>query len=204
MSNLIPPGRYLARATSSRFDTIQTTGSELIRVNFQITDGEYQGRIVRWDGFFTEKAEEKTKKALATMGFAPASQADWLTLCEEHADASSIFPAEVQLKLEHKPGNNGQTYLEVAYIDPPGGPGASRNPVDVQQKKAFAARMMAGSKPAPAPQPARGSGPGGSTVGQRTSSQQAREQRAAQGGGPKGGASTPPDDRFDGPDEIPF
>jgi hypothetical protein len=188
MSDLIPEGTYLAKAASSTFGYTKN-GSEVLEVNFEITDEDQRGAIVRWSGFFTEKTEERTKESLGHMGFSPSDQSGWLAITQTHQDASRLFPAEVKIVVEH---DNG--YARVKWVNSKHGKGikANENALDQAAARSFAARMFASSpKPAPTPRTP-GSGPRGSTPTAHTSSQAAREQRP--GTPASSGAQPPPED----------
>jgi hypothetical protein len=195
MADLIPPGTYRAKASSSTFGTTKN-GNEVLEVNFAITEpGDFEGWMVRWSGFFSEKTEARTRESLDYMGFRPASQAEWIAICDTYQDASHLFPNEVKIVVTHENG-----YAKVEWVNSLFGKGikANEHPLDKQAAKNFAARMAAGSKPAPAATPRTpGSGPGGSTPTAHNSSKGAREARTTAPNG--SGEQEPPSWLDDGP-----
>lgn len=70
---------------------------------------------ISWTGWLTPKTEERTMKALATMGFKGASLQDL-----QYPDALDIN-TEIAAKIDSTREYNGKTYYDASFINPIGG-----------------------------------------------------------------------------------
>jgi hypothetical protein len=65
---MIHAGFYRARAKSAEFGTTPQKGTDFVRVVFAITEGEFQGHELTWDGYFTENTTRRTFDSLRYCG----------------------------------------------------------------------------------------------------------------------------------------
>src|SRR5262245_61520563 len=71
MSNyrLIEPGTYKARATQAELGKNHNSGNDQAVVVFEILEGEFQGKTVRWYATLTEKTQRFVIPSLALCGW---------------------------------------------------------------------------------------------------------------------------------------
>ncbi len=112
--------------------------STYVRVVFDITAGEFAGNTYQWDGWFSEKAIERTLQSLKYCGCTfPGNDITNLT---------GIDTNEVEIVLSHedytdKEGNQ-RTAVKVAFVN---GGARGVNPdqlLDTAKKAAFRAKML--------------------------------------------------------------
>lgn len=128
MSDLIPKGRYRARAIPGSAQLGYTSkGTEQIVVEFELLDEQWAGRTMTWYGFFSEKTQERTIESLRIAGWS----ADDLT------DMTGLGMSEVSLAVDHEE-YKGKMHASIAFVNKPGG---LKSPMSDAQRKAFAARM---------------------------------------------------------------
>lgn len=63
----LPKGVYVALAVAGRLDRART-GTECYKIEFRVIEGEYTGRRLWWDKYFTMAALPYTKRDLAKLG----------------------------------------------------------------------------------------------------------------------------------------
>lgn len=142
MSNLLPAGKYRARAmltdtehgaTYAQFGAA-STGTKQVLVNFQIAKGNYEGVSLAWRGYFTEKTAERTIKSLRCCGF---KGDDLSTL------PTQVLNQEVEIVVDHEVSTqNGNTYPKIQWVNPVGGMGMKvSSPMGNDDLKRFAAEM---------------------------------------------------------------
>lgn len=150
---LIPEGDYLARGAKPRGELGETAkGSAYVRVVLKITEGDYAGRLLTKDLYFTDKTWERSIKSLQAMGWKG----------EDISQVEGIDQNEVSITIEEKP----QTDRDGAIRTDPQGNAIYRNevawinargvqPMDAAKKLSFVEEMkakmrqLAGSEGAP-------------------------------------------------------
>lgn len=94
--NLIPAGRYKARAQAveaeEAFGESKKKGTKFVRLKFQVCEGEWEGQVVAWDGYFTENTTKRTIESLRYCGV----DGDDIT------DLSSVGANVVEVVVEHE------------------------------------------------------------------------------------------------------
>jgi hypothetical protein len=106
MANAITPGKYRAKAKAHQWGRAKT-GTELVRVEFEFTSGTVAGQSIYWDGFFTEKTQERTLESLEACGWDGASL----------KDLKGLGTKEVELVVELEKGNDGNEYAKVKWVN---------------------------------------------------------------------------------------
>jgi hypothetical protein len=128
---MISPGRYLARAVDAQLGFTQTN-KEQVAVQFEIQEGEHQGKCLTWYGFFTEKTEKITLKALRTCGW----QGDDIT------DLSGVTSNEVSLVVENEVDRENKTRPRIRWVNDVNGGGLGiKRGLDAGQAAALADRL---------------------------------------------------------------
>lgn len=117
-----------------------STGAEQVGVRLSIIDGEHAGKSCVWYGYFTEKAEERTKDQLRIAG--------WDDTKENVIDLPGLGSTEFSLAYEEEVTPEGDVYLKGDFINRISV--AMKNKMDDAQKRSFAARLR-GSSTAPTP-----------------------------------------------------
>lgn len=142
--NLIPIGTYTAKAM--QWDLGENKdGSPKLAVQFEITEGEYEGVCITWYGYFTEKAQARTLESLRYCGW---SSDDIVTM-------DGMGDYLVQIVVEHEVANEGKsagtTFAKVRWVNRLGGGGPIKleKPMDMAQKRMFAAKMRMHAKQVP-------------------------------------------------------
>jgi hypothetical protein len=143
MSNLLPPGTYLARAVQQEVDgtfvfaqfSESSNGNEQAQIQFEIAEGEHAGRKLLWWGSFSDNAFEITMKALRVMGFKGTNLLELPTQSIEQ---------EVNLVVIHD-DYGGTTKAKVQWVNSPNGGGGTKvsKSVDGDKLRMFAAKMAA-------------------------------------------------------------
>lgn len=130
----IQPGVYQMRAVEAELG--YTQGSEgsppapQVAILFEFCDGPYKGTSLTWYGFFSEKTKAGTIRALRLTGWQGDNLAD-LSTCRGEA------PCVIQVE----PDLQGVARAKIRFVG--GGVIAMKNVMNEEQKKAFAASMMA-------------------------------------------------------------
>jgi hypothetical protein len=129
---VIPDSKYRATALSAAL-SLTSTGKEMVTVDFRLID--QPDVLVRWRGFFTEKARDRTIESLRACGW----KGDDLSVVE--------FPTgnEVIVETETEEWNDKETgelkrHSRVAWVNAMRGP-AVKNEMAAADAKAFAAKM---------------------------------------------------------------
>lgn len=90
---LIPAGDYAARGAKATGELGETAkGSAYVRVVLEITEGEYRGRKLTKDLYFTDKTWERSIQALQTMGWKG----------EDISQVEGIDTGDVSITIEEK------------------------------------------------------------------------------------------------------
>lgn len=121
-------GRIRAKATGGELG-YANTGTEQVQVQFKILEGPDEGRDITWWGYFTDKAADRTLKALALAGWDG----------EDLSVLNGLGNNEVLLVIADDT-YNGETRQRVQWINPLQGP-ISKNKMSTADKAAFAAKM---------------------------------------------------------------
>lgn len=127
----IQPGVYKMRATDAALGyTNGTPPAPQVGVLMEFVDGPYKGLSLTWYGFFTDKTEVSTFRALRTLG-------------KEDDDLSdlSMVTGEAPCTVVIEPDLNGVAQAKIRFIG--GGAIAMKSVMSEEQKKAFAAAMKA-------------------------------------------------------------
>lgn len=169
MSELIPQGTYLATVSSSALGATQE-GKPQLAIGLDVHTGEMSCPRT-WYGFFTEKSEPHTVKALRALGFDVATRSlDELN--PEDAYATPIAGVECRVVIEHEvrqfDDGREETRDRIRWINPKDGGGlVMKERMAPEQAKTFSERFRArmkaaGGAPAssasPRPQPQRPAG----------------------------------------------
>lgn len=136
---MIANGTYRARATGGEYGESKNKGTTFVKVGFVITKGgEEEGSQISWDGYFTERTQERTIQALKYCGCTfPGGDITNLT---------GIDANEVEIVVEHEDYENAQgeprTRARVAWVNNPGAFGISEEQKLTGAKlSSFAAKM---------------------------------------------------------------
>lgn len=129
---MIPEGTYNARAHDWRLG-YTGTGKEQIAVQFLLLDGEAEGQLITWYGFFTDATTDRTLESLKHCGWD----------CRDLFALDGMGTKDVQIVIKHEDDLKGVPRARVQWVNAPGtneGP-AIKNVMDDSQRKEFAARM---------------------------------------------------------------
>lgn len=126
MSDLVPPGRYLARVNACAL--VETKGGdERVAVEFVIAEGEFTGQfVVTRYGFASDKQTDLTFSQLRHMGWVGTD------LSAVSLDPEAVHTINVRHKVD-----DGKTYVDALVQTG----GVSKYALDPHKAKAFAARM---------------------------------------------------------------
>lgn len=189
--------RCKARARPGEFEFGHAgTGIPQVGVRIDLLDGELQGQIVTWYGYFTEKSQDRTLDQLEIAGWNGADGNDFVNL-------TGLGSTEFELQLEEEDdkdeqGNPAGTYWKPAFINRMGV--AMRDKMDANAKLAFAAELRGailsrkprGTQPA---QQRRAPAPGGTRPQTNTRAQTSARPQTQTGAQPGFGDDAPmPDD----------
>jgi hypothetical protein len=171
-----------------------TNGSPQVAVLFQITEGERAGENMTWYGYFTEKTQETTIKALRACGWQGDNLADLSGLdANEVTLVTEMEEYEGALREKVRWVNSGSGLALKARMDPQEASAfaASMRGFIISQKPASPAPPGSGTRPMPKapPPPARSNPP------QARTAPPVAQQATGTGGY---------DDFSGGEDEIPF
>lgn len=157
---MIPKGFYRAKAVKGEFGVTATKGTDYVRVGFVVTDGEFKGQQLSWDGYFTDGTTKRTLDSLRYCGCTfPGND---ITNLEglELAEVS----IEVEIESFEKEGET-KSYARVAWVNSLVRGISPELQMDAGKKASFAQRMMGQvafakqSKPGVASAPASGGAP---------------------------------------------
>lgn len=125
MDELLPAGKYRAKAGYGQFQTA-STGTPELRIGFTILSGPQEGQQVYGSLFFTEKSYERAMESCEYMGLTPEDVA------EQKLD--NLGSRECQIVVEHEE-YNGETRAKVKWINSIRGPAVE---VPKEARDAFA------------------------------------------------------------------
>lgn len=147
--DLLPVGRYLARAVDAALSETKT-GKVQVVVRFELLDEGYEGHSVMWYGVFaTESMSRRIIEGLRACG--------WYG--DDLSDLSGVYDNQVEVEVEHSTWE-GRTSARVRWVNEVGG-SLRVTPLAPDRARAFAARMRhltAATKP-----PARSAHPAGAS-----------------------------------------
>lgn len=137
-------GSYKARATEALLIKSKDKGTPGIQVNFEVTEGDFAGQTVRWDGWLTEKTAERTLESLSYCGWTGDDISVFAEKgCPESLDGNIV---EIVVELEPYQGTEekyaGKSFPRVQWVNKLGGRGLSvDNAMARDEATAFAAKM---------------------------------------------------------------
>lgn len=141
----ITAGKYVAKAVQAELGHAKT-GSEMIAVLFEITEGEYTGQRITWWGYFTEKTAKRTVESLKYTGW----RGDW-----ESWDG--LGTKRVELDVQEEADGQGGVRMRVQWVNPVSII-KKENAMSAPQRVAFASKMrglvtqvLTGAEGAPPP-----------------------------------------------------
>ena len=102
----IPANKYVAKAVHAELGHAKT-GTEMIAVLFEITEGEYTGQRITWWGYFTEKTARRAVESLKYTGW----RGDW-----ESWDG--LGTKRVELDVQEEADGQGGSRLRVQWVNP--------------------------------------------------------------------------------------
>lgn len=129
---MIEEGTYAARALTGALG-YTNGGKEQVAVQFALLDeqGAETGERITWYGYFTEKTQERTLRALRTAGWAGT----------DISQLDGLGSRDVELVVKHEE-YNGKWAAKVAWVNEPGSGGlALSEPMPADKAKAFANRI---------------------------------------------------------------
>ena len=165
---MIQAGNYRARATKALLAQIGANKTPALQVVFQIIDeGPAQGETIRWDGWLTDKAADRTIEALGHCGW---TGDDVSVFAKDGAPLQGMDLNDVELVIEMESyEKDGETKhaAKVQWVNRIGGGRGLNveNAMPVAEAAAFAAKMKGlvlkarAKAPASAPAVANGGGP---------------------------------------------
>lgn len=103
---LLPEGDYKVKCVSHKIGRAGTDTLQ-IGVRLRILEGEYAGRFLTWYGFFTDKAEETTMKAMRALGFSG----------DDVRDCASMYTQEAIAVVQHELNQDNVTIARVRWIN---------------------------------------------------------------------------------------
>lgn len=127
---MLPVGKYMAKATRAQLG-FADTGTEVVAVQFEITEGEHKGAHVTWRGYFTEKTARRAIESLKYCGWVGGQWETWEGL------GSQVVQLDIQEDRDIKSGEVRGT--RVAWVNPANVP--MKNSMDRSQVANLAARM---------------------------------------------------------------
>lgn len=124
----ITAGKHVAKAIHAELGHAKT-GSEMIAVLFEITEGEYTGQRITWWGYFTEKTAKRTVESLKYTGW----RGDW-----ESWDG--LGTRRVELDVQEEADGQGGVRMRVQWVNPVSII-KKENAMSAPQRVAFAGKM---------------------------------------------------------------
>ncbi len=136
---MIPNGNYTAKAMQWDLGSTKD-GKEQIAVQFEITEGEFAGHCLTWYGYFTEKTTARTLESLRYCGWSN----DDISQMEGMGDYLVQIVVEAEMY-------EGKMRDRIRWVNRLGGGGPIKleKPMDMGQKRMFAAKMRMHAKQAP-------------------------------------------------------
>jgi len=126
---MLPVGKYMAKAVQAELG-FADTGTEVVAVQFEVTEGENKGARVTWRGYFTEKTARRAIESLKYCGWG----GNWDTW---EGLGSQVAQLDIQEDRDIKSGEVRGT--RVAWVNPANVP--MKNSMDPSQRATFASRM---------------------------------------------------------------
>jgi hypothetical protein len=114
-----------------------------IQINFTVTEGEFQGQSVRYDGWFSEKTAERVIESLQYCGWEGDDVGEFADRGLHGLDTNEV---ELVIELEDYQGNDpkyeGRSFPRVAWVNKLGGRGLNvDNAMTPDVASAFGAKM---------------------------------------------------------------
>ena len=140
----IEAGKYKAKA--KQWELGLTKGdNDQICVQFEIVEGDHAGRTLNWFGYFSDKTMKRTLEALRYCG--------WMGDDIDRLDGMGELTVEivVEMKEQTEGKHAGKVFPEVRWVNQlgSGGPIKLEKPMDVGQRKMFAAKMRLHARTVP-------------------------------------------------------
>jgi hypothetical protein len=137
---IVAEGYHRARAVKpvgNPWGKSKEKGTDFVRINFKILDGEFAGRIVVWDGYFTDNTTDRSIEALQYCGCTfPGG---------DITNLAGIDANDVSIVVEHNPFKDEQgvekTYARVAWVNALTRGVATELQMDAHAKSSFADKM---------------------------------------------------------------
>lgn len=158
---MITAGSYKARATKALLAQVGANKTPAMQVVFQLTDeGPHQGETIRWDGWLTEKTQDRTIEAIGYCGW---TGDDLSVFAKDGAPMQGMDLNDVELVIENEEYTNTagetKTSAKVQWVNRIGGGRGLNveNAMPEAEATAFAAKMKGlvlktrAKNPAPAP-----------------------------------------------------
>lgn len=140
----IPNGTYTAVAKQWDHGMTKDGTKEQIVVQFEIAEGEQLGKRLTWYGYFTEKTTTRTIEALRFCGW----KSDDIVTLEGMGSLLVSIVVEAEQQVGGK--SDGVWYPKVRWVNQlGGGPIKLERPMDMAQKRMFAAKMKMHAKQVP-------------------------------------------------------
>ena len=139
----VAEGTYVAFPVKSEFG-FTNGGKEQVRVDFEISEGEFTNYTLPWFGYFTDKTRTRTLETLRLLGW----RGNDLTKLD------GIGTRKVEIVVEDDT-YQGKTKPKIQYVNPLGGGTRSKSVMSPEQLRAFADKMRAvaqGVNELPAPE----------------------------------------------------
>jgi len=136
---MVPKGFYRAKAlaNTAQFGVTPAKGTDFIRIQFQITDGEFAGQSLAWDGYFTGEATKRTVDSLQYAGCTFPGN--------DITNLEGLGTTEVSIDVEHESyekDGQAKTYAKVAWVNSLHRGVSPELQMNAGQKESFKQRMM--------------------------------------------------------------
>jgi hypothetical protein len=117
-------GTYVGRATDLLLTESTQKGTPGIQVQFKITQGDYAGQFVRYDGWLTENTSERVVESLQHCGWDGEDIGEFVDRGLHGVDANEV---SLVVELEEYRGDDeryqGKSFPRVAFVNRLGGRG---------------------------------------------------------------------------------
>jgi len=129
---MIDEGEYTAKATQWDWGFAGTDNKKQVVIQFEIVEGPFAGHVINYYGFFTDKTKQRTIESLRYCGW----KNDDIMAMDGMGDLL------VRIVVKHEPWE-GKVNAKVAWVNRLGGGGPIKleKPMDMAQKRMFAAEM---------------------------------------------------------------
>jgi hypothetical protein len=136
-------GTYKAKATDEVIlGQSRTKGTPFVGIYFKVTEGEFAGQLIKWEGWLTEKTAERVIESLQHCGWRGDD------MSELPRNPNGLTDNEVEIVVEMEPYNGddpdkqGKSYPKVQWVNRAGGkPKFAGESMDVAQAAAFGKRF---------------------------------------------------------------